>query len=124
MTEAPTCGHCFKPVHPHEPALLWSLDQPGGVGILIDMHGECAIRLGRELTHDGIEAVRRARSLGFQSPMTLPEAPSGLEQVPSRELWQTLWQVIPSAMRGELSRHTLDWLARVRKVFQQREFDP
>lgn len=122
MTES-LCGHCAGVVHAGEPALLWSIDQGGGQATLVDLHGECAITLGRELAHDGIDAVRRARAGGFMSPLTLPDTPSGLEQMPSRELWQTLWQVIPSAMRGELSQRTLNWLARVRATFRRREFD-
>lgn len=122
MTET-LCGHCAGVVLPREPAILWSIDEGGGQATLVDLHGACAIKLGRELTHDGIDAVRRARAMGFTSPTTLPDTSTGLEQMPSHELWQTLWLVIPSAMRGELSQRTRIWLTRVRRLFHDREFD-
>lgn len=140
------CGHCFEPIQTGEPHLVWALPADLLVG-LVEWHPRCAITLGRELQADGEEralAHDRWQALqkvnagvgpsgtlgGFMAPMmpasevptsTNPSDP--LEQMPRERLWWAVWQVLPAAMHGDVSRATARFLARVRALFRRKEFD-
>jgi hypothetical protein len=127
------CGHCFKPIGKGEPSVTWALPADLLVG-LVEWHPRCAVELGRELVADGEERAlaherwQALQTAGFTAPMTLTPTPTSpptdpLETMPRERLWWALWEVLPAAMRGDVSRGTARFLRRVRALFQRQEFD-
>jgi hypothetical protein len=122
------CGHCFGAIQPGEPSVILALPADVLVGLL-ELHPGCAVALGKELVSDGQEralAHERWKTMqisGFTAP-SMPTPPSDpLETMPRERLWDALWQVLPAAMRGEVSRSVARFLARVRALFRRQEFE-